>query len=214
MSSQKSQHWAKKPEILEAFFNKNDPKRVPIRERFLNADFKYDDPKSRVHPLHEKPGKTKSGACRHFEAFPLLTVKSCSHCGLRHSDKQDCAIYRFHNKDALYQMDEPVLREFPCGYCNSYRHTTPMCGVLHGYCKTCQTRGHLPYKNNGHMSKKKGQTGKCHIKAEVFLLHKRRFAQLAHLGRHTSKPNSAWSYAPPLDHECEKNHFSDSEDEN
>ena len=49
--SQRSVEWATEPNHFTKYYTKNDPNRLPIRQRFPDEHFQYDDPKSRVQEV-------------------------------------------------------------------------------------------------------------------------------------------------------------------
>ena len=209
---QKSVKWAKSPEVFNKLFGRTNPHREPVRARFLDALFKYDDLENRKDPRDNPTYKLNPNMCNHRSMFPTLTLRSCLHCGLRHNKAMDCAIVRFQEGKELLQSDVAVLSHYPCGYCNSSRHTTRLCPIMHGLCKDCKVRGHLPINKKGGMIKGIGK-GKCHITPEDLDFYKEKFSEMAPLGIRTSKADSLWSYTVPTDHVCDPQDFSDSEEE-
>ena len=195
--SQRSVEWAPEPNHFSKYYTKNDPNRLPIRQRFPDEHFQYDDPKSRVQEVD------RSQNCRHTSAWPLLTVSACAHCGKRHDSAQDCAIVRFHNGSDLFESDKSVLERFPCGYCDSHRHTTSMCIIMHSYCPDCRVRGHRQYKSNGKMNKNRKNIRRCLIGKEQADFMKKKFEQFSHLGRLTAKDSLRWGFTILRDHECD-----------
>ena len=215
----KSLRWAINREDFATKYNVEDPDRSSVRERFKDASFEFDpdglrslDRKDVHFPIDHEPQ-----LCRHRAPRPNLSRQACSHCGLKHSNPQECAIFRFHQGADLLSSDKSVLAQFPCSYCESSLHTTRMCKTLHSFCKTCQVRGHRPININGIMLKRKKKTGACHIAdfpEKVALFTKERFDHFSGLGYKTGGNNSKWGYR--IDgHRCSSGaEFSDSEAEN
>ena len=212
MISRKSVKWARSPEVFDKLFGRTNPHRAPVRARFMDTLFKYDDPKTRADPRNKQSFIQDPKVCNHRALHPTLTLRSCSHCGLRHRKAMDCAIFRFQEGKELFRSDIAVLSHYPCGYCNSSRHITRLCTTMHAYCKDCQVRGHLPVNKKGKTIMKAGG-GKCHITPESLDLQKEKFVEMAPLGHRTSKADALWSYTISTDHACNKQDFSDSEEE-
>ena len=194
--SQRSIEWTQDPGRFSKVFTKNDPDRLPIRQRFPDERFQYDNPKSRVQPSYS--------SCRHTTAWPDLTISDCSHCGKHHDSAQECAVVRYHQGSELFLSDRPVLEQFPCAYCNSNRHTTNMCTVMHAFCPDCKVRGHRQYKGNGKMNKNRNNRRACSITKEMAQFQKKKFERFSHLGRLTGKDSLKWGFTIMKEHECDK----------
>ena len=215
----KSLRWAINRESFATKFNVEDPNRPSVRERFTVTGFEFDPEKLRSPDRKEIcfPVDHEPQLCRHRAPRPNLSRRACTHCGVEHSNPQECAIFRFHQGADLLSSDKSVLAQFPCSYCESSLHTTRMCKTLHSFCKTCQVRGHRPFNVKGVMLKRKKKTGACHIAdfpEKVTLFTKERFDHFAGLRCKTGGNNSKWVYR--IDgHRCSSGaEFSDSEAEN
>ena len=108
---------------------------------------------------------------------PIFVYDHCRGCGgfarVHHHHSIYCPVVRYHK--GLKIPDRYTGTEFfgvfPCQYCMSCHHTTPVCPVLHALCSICHERGHT---HNAHL------TGRFNIEVE-----RRRFRRFSALGFRT-----------------------------
>ena len=81
--SQRSVEWAPEPNHFSKYYTKNDPNRLPIRQRFPDEHFQYDDPKSRVQEVDRsqivvihRPGLCSLSAPAHTVASAMIAPKT------------------------------------------------------------------------------------------------------------------------------------------
>ena len=114
---------------------------------------------------------------------------------MHHYNSVYCPVVRYHL--GLKIPDRYTSTEFfgvfPCQYCMSCQHTTPVCPVLHALCSVCHERGHT---HNAHL------TGRFNIEVE-----RRRFRRFSALGFRTHSatvdgihiPATKWGSKPNLE---------------
>ena len=130
---------------------------------------------------------------------PIFVYDHCRGCGgfarVHHHNSIYCPVVRYHK--GLKIPDRYTGTEFfgvfPCQYCMSCQHTTPVCPVLHALCSVCHERGHT---HNAHL------TGRFNIEVE-----RRRFRRFSALGFRTHSatvdgihiPATKWGSKPNLE---------------